>query len=359
MMRLGFVVYGSLAEQSGGFQYDRKLVEHLRERGHEVQVVGLPWDRYGRCLLHNLSPGLRSDLAGFDVLLEDHLCHPSLVWGNRSLDTPIVSVVHHLRSSEPRATWKNRIYRAVEHHYFRSVDGAICNSETTRESVLDLHDFHDLRSTVAYPAGDRFAPISPRRTPNWFDEPLRLVFLGNLVPRKGLHVLLSGLSRVRGDWQLSVVGAPTNPTYAERVRHYCKELRLGEKVTFTGRLPNDGVARELTRSHVLAVPSLYEGFGLVYLEGMAFGLPAIATAAGGADEIVSDGDTGFVLPPDDPDAVAAAVRIFRDDRGLLRRMSEASRERFESHPDWNDATDAVERLLDEVTGGASTIPAET
>ncbi len=348
-MRLGFVVYGSLRELSGGFRYDRELVESLRERGHVVQVLTLPWESYGRCLLHNLSRTLRARLSSFDVLIEDHLCHPSLIWTNRDLDTPIVSVVHHLRSDEPRPKWKNGGYRMVERHYVRNLDGAICNSETTRKSVTNLFgsgDSNELPTVVAYPAGDRFEPLPPIRRE--FSGTLRLVFLGNQIPRKGLHVLLRGLSSVSGNWHLTVIGARTDKKYADRVRRLRDVLGLGEKVSFTGRLPDEAVAGHLTRSHVLAVPSLYEGFGLVYLEGMAFGLPAIATTAGGASEIVSDGENGFLLPPDDPDAIAEVVRTLRDDRTLLRRMSSSARERYDVHPGWDDATEAVERLLDTV-----------
>ncbi|ODR79307.1 hypothetical protein BG842_09790 [Haladaptatus sp. W1] len=354
-MRLGVVVYRSLAEQSGGFRYDRKLVEGLENRGHEVRVVALPWQSYRRALSHNVSTDLRSRLSGFDAVLEDHLCHPSLLRANRALDTPVVSVVHHLRSSEPRSEWKNALYRAVERRYFRGVDAAVCNSETTRRTVRRLRR---LPTTVARPAGDRFeaasessaSPVSAAtRTERTFDGPLRLVFLGNLIERKGLHVLLSALSTVSGDWTLTVIGAPTDADYAARVRHLRDRYELAESVRFTGRLPDEAVADHLSRDHVLAVPSLYEGLGLVYLEGMAFGVPAIATTAGGAEEIVSDGDTGFLLPPDDADAIADAVRTLRDDRALLRRMSDAARERYSAQPSWEETTATVERFLDDVT----------
>ncbi len=108
-MRLGFVVYGSLSERSGGFRYDRKLVEGLRARGHDVSVVGLPWDRYAKSLCHNLVADFESRFSGFDAVLEDHLCHPSLLRANRALDVPVVAVVHHLRSSEPRAAMEERV----------------------------------------------------------------------------------------------------------------------------------------------------------------------------------------------------------------------------------------------------------
>ena len=360
-MRLAFVVYGSLSERSGGFRYDRKLVEVLRERGHEVRIVGLPWERYGKSLLHNATTDLRSRLAGFDAVLEDHLCHPSLVRANRTLGTPVVSVVHHLRSSEPRASWKNSFYRAVERAYFRSLDAALCNSETTQKSVESLCR---LPTAVGYPAGNRFltsaddqfaAEAANQSNLCRFDGPLRLVFLGNLIERKGLHVLLSGLAAVSGDWELTIIGAPTDERYAARVRRLRDRLGLHERVTFTGRLTGEAVGDRLAQSHVLVVPSLYEGFGLVYLEGMAFGLPAVATTAGGAREIVSHGKTGFLLPPGDADAIADAVRTLRDDRTALREMSDAARERYESWPTWAKTAETVERLLAGVIESETTI----
>ncbi|WP_049972350.1 glycosyltransferase family 4 protein [Haladaptatus cibarius] len=359
-MNLGLVVYGSLSERSGGFRYDRKLVEGLRRRGHSVEIIGFPWESYWRCLLHNFSRRRCSRLSGFDVLLEDHLCHPSLVRINRGIDAPIVAIVHHLRSDELRAAWKNRGYRAIERDYFQHLDGVICNSETTRQSVFDLLDSqegNDLKTAVAYPAGDRFDRFVPVLSiGREFEGTLRLVFLGNVVPRKGLHVLLNGLASVSGNWHLTVIGAKTDEEYANRVRRLRDELGLREKVSFAGRLPDEAVTGQLTRSHVLAVPSLYEGFGLVYLEGMAFGLPAIATTAGGAGEIVSDGDDGFLLPPDDPDAIADAVRTLRDDRRRLARMSISARERYERQPGWNEATESAERLLRKIRGNRRVPP---
>ena len=395
-MRLAFVVYGSLDEQSGGFRYDRRLVDHLRERGHEVDVVSIPWSSYGSALTHNFWTGLPSRLSGYDAVLEDELCHPSLVGVNRRVDAPIVSIVHHLRSSEPRSRWLTAAYRAVERRYLRGVDGVVCNGETTRATVGALAD---LPAVVAPPAGDRFVSVGSTGTVcedggsadegNFSDDrsdasedgdsgdgrnasedgdssgdtpvgrsfrirepdpskPLRLLFLGNLEPRKGAHTLLEGLARVAGDWRLTVVGGVSDPEYGRRLRGRVGSLDLDDRVTFTGRLPDDVVADHLARSHLLAVPSLYEGLGLVYLEAMAFGVPALATTAGGAREVVSHGESGVLVPPDDPSAVADAVRRLLDDRDRLAAMSATARAQFEAHPGWDDAAADVEALLDEV-----------
>jgi glycosyltransferase involved in cell wall biosynthesis len=363
-MDLAFVVYGSLDERSGGFRYDRRLVDHLRDRGHDVDVVSIPWSSYPAALTHNLGTGLPSRLSGFDAVLEDELCHPSLVGVNRRVDAPVVSVVHHLRSSEPGPRWRRAAYRAVERRYLRSVDAAVCNGETTRATVAALADLPDV---VAPPAGDRFLSVggaatssddgAPRGSADGgttdrradvlrnADEPLRLLSLGNLEPRKGTHVLLDGLARVDADWQLTVVGGVADPGYARRLRRRVGELDVSDRVAFTGRLPDDAVADRLAASHLLAVPSLYEGLGLVYLEAMAFGVPALATTAGGASEVVTDGENGVLVPPDDPPAVADAVRRLADDPDRLAEMSAAARARFAAQPGWDDAAADVESLL--------------
>ena len=87
------------------------------------------------------------------------------------------------------------------------------------------------------------------------------------------------------------------------MREPCKKKFLSHglqsTVHFHGPLDNEELIAKYKSAHVLVVPSSYEGFGIVYLEGMAFGLPAIGTTAGAASEIISDGETGFLIPPDD------------------------------------------------------------
>lgn len=361
-MRLGWVVYGSLDEESGGFRYDRKLVEGLRERGHRVEVVALPWDDYARSFRQNFRRGLVARLSRFDALFVDELCHPSLVLVLPRVKTPAVAVVHHLKSSEPRSRWWNALYRAVERRFLSATDAVVCNSETTRATVAALAD---RSGVVAPPAGDRFVRFvsesgasgndvdgddsnAPAFESRDFDGRLELCFVGNLVPRKGLHVLLAGLARVDGDWRLTVVGNETDPAYVTRIRRQRRRFGLDDRVELTGRLPDDAVAERLAESHLLAVPSLYEGFGLVYLEAMAFGLPVLATTAGGATELVTHGETGVVVPPDDPGEIARVVQRVHDDRNLLRRLGGTARARFEAQPGWEEATDEVDGLLRKV-----------
>ena len=99
-MKIGFLIYGSLDTLSGGYLYDRKLVEYLRAQGDEVETISLPWRNYATHLTDNLHFRLPADL---DLLIQDELNHPSLLSANTALRTyPVISLVHHLRCSEQR-----------------------------------------------------------------------------------------------------------------------------------------------------------------------------------------------------------------------------------------------------------------
>ncbi|MEK7323802.1 MAG: glycosyltransferase, partial [Chloroflexota bacterium] len=141
-MRLGLLIYGSLDTISGGYLYDRMLVEHLWRAGDDVEIISLPWRNYAQHLTDNFSSSLLARLrrGHFDVLLQDELNHPSLFWLNRSLRGryPIIAIVHHLRVSEARPAWQNWLYCQVERRYLASVDGFIFNSETTKKAVEAL-----------------------------------------------------------------------------------------------------------------------------------------------------------------------------------------------------------------------------
>jgi glycosyltransferase involved in cell wall biosynthesis len=349
-MRLGLVIYGALETVSGGYLYDRRLVEHLRRAGDTVEVLSMPWGPYGRCLAHNLEGHYLDRMAQpFDILLQDELNHPSLAWLNGRLGRrpPVISIVHHLRCSEARPAWQNRAYASVERRYLRSVDGFIFNSQTTRAAVEALAGA-GRPSVVAHPAGDRLgAPLDAGTVARRAREgPLRVLFVGNLIPRKGLNVLLEALAGVDEPWELAVVGSETaDPAHAARLRSQAGRLGLNPRVRFAGNLPDDALREEMARAHLLAVPSSYEGFGIVYLEGMAFGLPAVATTAGAAPEIITDGTDGFLVPAGDAAPVSRRLALLARDRERLAAMGTAALARFGRHPTWEQTGAAVRAFL--------------
>ena len=353
-MHIGLIIYGSLDTLSGGYLYDRKLVAHLRACGDTVTVLSQPWVNYGRHLLHNINSAWRRQLLlspKFDVLLQDELNHPSLFWQNPTLrkqsGCPMVAIVHHLRCSEARPGWQNMLYRHIERRYLNTVDGFVFNSQTTRQTVFDLIE-PAKPHVVALPAGDRFG-IQPanywvNRASN--SHELRLLFVGNIIPRKGLHTVLTALATCPGAWQLDVVGADDIDTaYAQSLRRQAAQLGLAHRVHWCGRFDDPALAKAFRQHDVLVGPSSYEGYGIAYLEAMGFGLPVIASTGGAAHEIVTDGVDGFLVDPDDVATLGACLNTLIDNPTLRTRMGEAARQRFAQHPTWAHSMAQIRSFL--------------
>ena len=348
-MKIGLVIYGSLATVSGGYLYDRILVRYLRSRGDEVSVISIPPGRYLRHLLDNFSFRLP---PGLDIIIEDELVHPSLLAANHEASSkggsavPVVSLVHNLHSSERRAAWQNALYRQIERRYLASVGGYIFNSRATEDSVASLAD-NRKPCILAVPGGDRLGSLGleaiQRRLAG--TGPLRLVFLANVIPMKGLHVLIQAVRQLPpGLCTLDVAGSlEINPSYAAQMRR--QTAASPTPVTYHGIVEGQTLTDLLTRSDVLVIPSYYEGFGIAYLEGMAFGLPAIGTTAGAIPQMIHDGVNGFMIEPDDVAALETLIRKLATDRQLLARLAVNAREYFGSRPTWDHSGAAIRDFL--------------
>ena len=366
-MRIGLVIYGRLDTLTGGYLYDRIMAEDLEERGHRVEVVSLADGSYLDRLRLGFSPMLYTRLrnGGFDLLLQDELCHPSLFRVNQHLrrnnGPPTVAIVHQVLCDEPRSRWLNRFYRLSERRYLASVDGFVFNSQTTRRTVQELLGA-ERPHVVAFPAGDRFGrPLTPEavRARELQPGPLELLFLGNVMPRKGLLPLLEALAAAqRGSWRLSVVGSEDfDRSYAAEARRRVHCLGLSDAVRFLGPLQGEALRRQLSASHLFCMPYAYEGFGIAILEAMAFGLPAIGSAAGASSETIADGVNGFLLAPDDRGGLAPLLANLYQDRQRLLEMAAAAITTFESRPGWQEGAAAIDRFLLEMVSGRKSMAA--
>ncbi|MDX6705121.1 MAG: hypothetical protein QOI48_967 [Solirubrobacteraceae bacterium] len=351
-MRVGMVIYGSLETLTGGYLYDRKLAEHLTARGDDVQVISLPWRNYGRHLCDNVSPSLARRLDGgrFDVLVQDELNHPSLVLTNRRLKNrsacPIVAMVHVLRASEHEQSPLRPLFAAAERRYLAGVDAAVFCCQATRTAAEELVGT-SLDGVVVHPACDHLVLESDVEVHPQRPGPLRVISVANVVPRKGLHVLIEALARLPTEhWRLTVVGSlKMDEGYVRRVRHQIDDRGVGANVDLIGAVANPDVAGFLTQSHVLVVPSSYEGLAIAYLEAMRCGLPVIATTAGGAGEVIEHGREGWLIAPGDVDSLTTHLGLLLSDRHLLRRMGSAARRRAERHPSWDQSLERARAFL--------------
>lgn len=357
-MNIGLIIYGLLDTLTGGYIYDWMLVDHLRQHGHRVEIVSLSRRHYTRNLLDNISQGLFSKLlsAGYDLLLQDELNHPSLFGINRRLreisSVPIVAVVHQVLCRQPRNSLLNRLYEIVERFYLNSVDAFIYNSNTTRQTVEKL--LAERRpAVVANPAGDRLGFLSPpdriesrSREPG----PLRLIFVGNVLPNKGLLPLIRGLSRLGSEsWHLTVVGSlEMDRRHSRKVEKLIAAKKLQHQVALVGSRDGPELASFLARSHVFIMPYSHESYGMAYLEAMGFALPVIGSSSGAVKEFVIPQQNGFLIDPGDLDSTTACLKRLNRDRQLLAKMSRAALRTFDEHPRWSDTMERVDRFLCEL-----------
>ncbi len=348
-MRLGLIIYGPLDTVSGGYLYDRKLVDYLRRQGDSVEILSLPRGSY----LTHLRDNFHFRLADhFDLLVQDELNHPSLLVANRQRRAcPILSLVHNLRSCEPRPGWQNRFYREVEKYYLRSVDGFIFNSSTTCKTVQALTG--DSRpSVIASPGGDRLGFLQPEVVESRASQPgpLRLVFLANLTPLKGLHVALKALRSLPPEgYRLEVIGSQdVDPKYMQAMRKLMDESGLSGCVHFHGILDGRALAERLAQAQVMVAPSYYEGFGIALLEGMAFGLPVIGTTAGAVSELITEDKNGYLIAPGDEAALARRLAGLAADREQLKRLSLNALHHFHTRPTWEQSMQSIREFLFQV-----------
>jgi glycosyltransferase involved in cell wall biosynthesis len=149
-------------------------------------------------------------------------------------------------------------------------------------------------------------------------EPLppgTFVFVGRLTEQKGLPVALDALADVP-DARLVLVG--DGPERAALEQH---AARFGDRVEFRGSLPRASVLRHLAGARAALLPSAWENLPHAVVEALAVGTPVVATAAGGVPEVVHDGGNGLLVPPNDPRALADAMRSLLDDDALRARLA--------------------------------------
>jgi glycosyltransferase involved in cell wall biosynthesis len=155
--------------------------------------------------------------------------------------------------------------------------------------------------------------------------------LARLAPQKNIRTLLLAVQVVmeqRLDLRFLIYG--DGPQRGE-LEALAQSLDLAHSVEFAGAFAKGDLSRIMAGIDLVVLSSVYEGFGVVLVEGMAHGKPAVATGVGGVPEVVVDGVTGLLVPPESPEELAEAILRLASDRELYRRMAGAARKRYLQH----------------------------
>jgi len=136
-----------------------------------------------------------------------------------------------------------------------------------------------------------------------------IVYAGVLIPRKGVHHLLTAFSRLeQSNAQLYLVGHPENEAYATQLQQKAKALGIASRVKFVGNVSQQGLADYFAKSRVMVLPSLSEGLGRVVVEAMLLGLPVIGCRVGGIPDMITNGENGYLVEPDDVESLTDALQ---------------------------------------------------
>jgi glycosyltransferase involved in cell wall biosynthesis len=185
-------------------------------------------------------------------------------------------------------------------------------------------------------------------------DPFVLLFVGRLVKRKGVDILLRALSVIADDsrWHLRIVGG--GPEKAKLVA-LAASLGISGRVTFDGIVDSDGIHDAFRNCDALVLPAIVtetgdtEGLGVVLIEAMGYAKPVIASSAGGIVDIVRNDDTGLLVPPGDADALASAIRRAMDDPATMATISRRGKLFAEQAFSW----DTIVTRLIEAYGSAT------
>ncbi|MEO8667040.1 MAG: glycosyltransferase family 4 protein, partial [Bauldia sp.] len=184
---------------------------------------------------------------------------------------------------------------------------------------------------------NRAATANPRRN--------HLLYVGRLVPHKGVDTLIAAMALLAPhypDLRLTIVG---EGEARGALQGDAARLAITERVVFAGSVPHARVYEEMASAVMVVVPSRIEPFGLVALEAAQMGRPVVAAAIGGLPEIVIDGETGLLVAPDDPPALAGAIATLLDDPQRADRLGEAARRRALEHFRWDRFVDTYDAAL--------------
>lgn len=345
MTPAAFAIPGDITTLTGGYIYERRLLEGLRAQGRAVDHLKLG-DSFPTPTAAHMADAAAQLLA---LPADRPLILDGLVFG--SIDTailarmaaPIVAMIHHPLAHETGLPpdLRAHLLRTERDNLTHTAHVLVPSPHTAALLVSDYGVTVD-RITIARPGTDRpsLPPLARRA-----DPPL-ILSVGIQHPRKGHDVLLRALARLMDrDWQAVIVGGRYDPDHAHALEVLHAELGLGLRVRLAGRVPADALAALYQSATIFALATRYEGYGIVFDEAMACGLPIVTCRTGAVPDTVP-ASAGLLAAPDDPAAFAAALDRMLRDAPLRQGMAQASAGFGAALPGWHDTARRAGEVLD-------------
>ncbi len=336
-----FAIPGDLTTLTGGYAYARRLMDALPATGWTAHHVPLPGS-FPHPTVADLKATMEilAALPAESAVLFDGLAYgalPQELLGE--LDCSLTALVHHPLADETGlAAADVARFKASERAALALAQAVVVTSGHTLASLMRDYGVPRARLTLAEPGTDP-AP----RAKGTAGTPV-LLTVGTLTHRKAPDVLIEALARLKDlVWTSVLVGSTDRDSaVTTKVRALIAQHGLGDRVALRGEM--DDLSFAYDSADVFVLPSRHEGYGMVFAEAMARGLPIVACAAGAVTGTVPR-DAGLLVPPDDPEALANALRRVLSDAALRARMANAAWTHGQNLPRWSDTAVAVSHAL--------------
>lgn len=336
MADLHLIVPGDPDTATGGFIYDKRIVEGLRALGLEVVVHALPdgWPYPDAGAVAAAERTLEAIPDGARVLF-DGLAYGVLprLAERAAPRLTLIALVHHPLAEETGLDPgdRARLFES-EREALAQATHVVATSGFTAQALVDYGVTQERLSVV--PPGVEPAPLaegSGRAAP-------ALLCVATLVPRKGHDVLLNALSALADKpWTLDLVGSDRlDVRHAHQLQRLTTRLGLNARVAFRGELSREQLERAYNGADLFVLASHYEGYGMVLTEAVARGLPVVAAAGGAVPYTLPEG-AGLLAPPGDVQALAGALNRVLGNAELFAQLAEGARAARERLPRWRDS----------------------
>ncbi len=356
-MRVG-IVTSSLSKTDGWGRYSFEIVRELKNHA-KVRVVShkaedikgielypvLPPPLSNQLKLIWYLPKILKSLKDCDIIhcfVEPYA--PAIALANLFLRRPFIITVFGTYAITP---FNHPIQGGLFRLALKRADRILSISKFTQNEILKRVT---LKNIEVIPGGADYEKFQKSNAKPDASKKV-ILSVGNVKPRKGQDVVIKALAKVREtipDVEYCIVGGIQNKAFYNELLASARNLGVENAVHFVGEITDDDKLIDMYHScDVFALTSRYiddnfEGFGFVYLEANACGKPAIGTLGCGAEEAITDGYNGLLVPQNDPDKTAAAIKYLLDNPEIARKMGENGRKRAEEWS-WKNIT---ERIVD-------------
>jgi len=322
-----------------------------------AEALGVPVERV--IIRRDVDPALWRRLAARlrdtrPDLVHTHLIHADLYGIPAARWAGVRGVVTSRHNDDRFRRWLP--VRALSRWLWRQADAGIAISQAIRQFSIDVEGMPPEKiHTIHYgldPASVHAPPDARERLRDELGLPPDTPLIGSvcrLIAQKGLDDALDGFGQVAAEYPATRYVVAGDGPLRDALEAQAARLGLAERVHFLGwRADAPAIFAALD---VLLAPSRWEGFGLVFLEAMALGVPVISTRVSAIPEVIADGETGWLVPPDDPTAIAGALRAALSDPDGRCRRGEAGRARLEAQFTVDAMVERTLAVYREVVGG--------